>query len=406
METMLLLGIFAGLGWLAYRLIRRRRPKKSLGTDGTGWWYLKAGKAIGPVTIDTLREILIRNPDAATTQVWRSGVEDWALAREVPSLMGAAERPPPIITTPSDPKPAIAAFTALAVGVVIMAICSKIIYDNSASGIGHLTGEFIGGAFLLFLLRLALIRRRTKYSDAAIFVIAALWVAGMNASKGLEFKEAKEALRDVSFQAKPVADVAQQHTSNKFLQFAALALSAAEEASASAKTVYDELEPPLLAKDINPTTATRTELQAYLAALRTAQANATQIVPRVRAIEAQKHEKVKALAKTTGVSDDVQSNFLVGLDEAAAKNLERLERQSASYANLYRALAANCTLLIEQYGRYQVLPDKRIQFADSTATGAYSVNSHAAEAAAKEAQRLFEEAQQMQRMQRTSFASP
>jgi hypothetical protein len=170
--------------------------------------------------------------------------------------------------------------------------------------------------------------------------------------------------------------------------------------------VYDELEPPLLAKDINPATATRTELQAYLAALRTAQANATQIVPRVRAIEAQKHEKVKALAKTTGVSDDVQSNFLVGLDEAAAKNLERLERQSASYANLYRALAANCTLLIEQYGRYQVLPDKRIQFANGTATGAYSVNSHAAEAAAKEAQRLFEEAQQMQRMQRTSFASP
>jgi hypothetical protein len=122
MEMLLLLGILAGLVWL----IRRSRPKKSLGEDGTGWWYLKAGKAIGPVTIDTLREILIHDPDAAIIQVWRSGFADWVLARDVPILTGAAERPPPIITAPLGPRidwsRVLKLWTALAACYVLAAV--------------------------------------------------------------------------------------------------------------------------------------------------------------------------------------------------------------------------------------------------------------------------------------------
>jgi hypothetical protein len=66
MEALVLLGLLAGIVWLLHR---RSNPKKSLEADGTGWWYLKDDRTIGTVTIDTLREILIRDPDAdaATT---------------------------------------------------------------------------------------------------------------------------------------------------------------------------------------------------------------------------------------------------------------------------------------------------------------------------------------------------
>jgi DnaJ-domain-containing protein 1 len=123
MEAILLLGILAAIAWL---LIRRARPRKSLGQDGTGWWYLKAGKAVGPVTLDTLRQILIHDPDAAVIQVWRSGFADWVLARDVPSLVGAAERPPPIVTTPTGPRidwsRVLKLWTALAACYVLAAV--------------------------------------------------------------------------------------------------------------------------------------------------------------------------------------------------------------------------------------------------------------------------------------------
>jgi hypothetical protein len=406
METLLLLGICAALGWLAYRLIRRRRPKKSLGEDGTGWWYLKAGKAVGPVHIETLREVLIHLPEAASTQVWRSGLADWMLAREVPSLMGAAERPPPIITTPSDRTPTVGALVALAAGAGTLLIYSSIIYGNSADGIARLAGQFFGAAFLLWIIRLVFIRRHAKYSTAAIFGIAALSLATSNAAKlgdALEAREAQAALQGGSTDARTVADVAHRHPSNKILQFFASAFAAAEEANAAANKLYDEIEPPILAQDINPATATRVQIRAYLAGLRTAEENATQLVPRVRAISAKKRESVNTLAKKIGVSDDVQSNFLVGLDATAAKEAAQLERQSAARIDLYHALAANFALLMEHFGRYQALPDGRVQFADAAASGAYSANSRAAQAAAEDVQRLFEQGKQSQR---TSFVFP
>jgi hypothetical protein len=286
-----------------------------------------------------------------------------------------------------------------------VAIYSDVIYGNSVSGIARLSGEFVGAAFCWWLLRLLLIRRRTKYSNAVIFIIAALSVVVTNAAKfgaGLDGREAREALRGVNADANAVAEVARKHPSNAFLQFLASALATAEEANAAIKRLDNELEPPLLANDVKPATATRAELRAYLAALKTAETNAAQVMPRVRAIVQQKRDKIEALAKSTGVSDDVKSEFLSSLDDKAAKDLDRLARQYTASATLFHALAANCALLTEYHGRYQVQSDGRILFADSGVIEAYGANSRAAQAAATENERLSEEGK---KAQRTTFTS-
>ena len=53
------------------------------------WYYAKHGERKGPVTIATLRSMMVTGEVAQTDLVWREGMSDWLPAGQVPEISGS-----------------------------------------------------------------------------------------------------------------------------------------------------------------------------------------------------------------------------------------------------------------------------------------------------------------------------
>ena len=68
--------------------------------NGSEWFYLEAGQQRGPVSLESLVDLLRTLPPG--TLVWRDGLVDWMKAEDVPEV-GRQLAPPP-------PRPALSPF--------------------------------------------------------------------------------------------------------------------------------------------------------------------------------------------------------------------------------------------------------------------------------------------------------
>lgn len=70
----------------------------------TQWYYAQGGQQHGPVSIDTLRQLLSQSHVNSGDLVWSEGMNDWTPAARVPGLVMAPAAPAPPPAPPQIPS--------------------------------------------------------------------------------------------------------------------------------------------------------------------------------------------------------------------------------------------------------------------------------------------------------------
>lgn len=62
-------------------------PEPAQTTEESGWYYLVGEKTCGPSTTEQIRSFIASGALPLQTYVFRDGMKDWAMVREVPALL-------------------------------------------------------------------------------------------------------------------------------------------------------------------------------------------------------------------------------------------------------------------------------------------------------------------------------
>jgi hypothetical protein len=135
----------------------------------------------------------------------------------------------------------------------------------------------------------------------------------------------------------------------------AMANKAAIETNAAFEKLSDEIEPPTLSKDINLVTASRSDLEALRRNLKAAEANATTFTSRCVALLRTERDKVENYARSLHVDNDTVSSFLNGVDKRHATITAFNSKMMLARFEFYRAYQNHITVLVEEYGTYNVV---------------------------------------------------
>jgi len=136
-----------------------------------GWFYADGDKPVGPLALDAMVATLRTMSRPESVSVWHESLTDWRAAKDVPQIAAHISRPPPIpkpqsenapvrrpessskdakdATTSKNPRGKVAFFVTLAIALLVAAVVSKLVYDNSGGGIARVAGQFLGAAALL-----------------------------------------------------------------------------------------------------------------------------------------------------------------------------------------------------------------------------------------------------------------
>jgi hypothetical protein len=165
------------------------------------------------------------------------------------------------------------------------------------------------GLLLAASIGVAAIAWQSSYGDAAKEIIAR-WAP----------KQIDEALR--------------RHRSNKILQMIAMATKAANETSAAIEKLSNEAEPPALSKDINLSTASRSDLEDLRRDLKAAEAKATTLMPGVIALIKAERDRVETYALSLHAGKDIVGRFLDDVDKRHAETTSRMLSARADLSRL------------------------------------------------------------------------
>src|SRR5258708_8329639 len=145
---------------------------------------------------------------------------------------------------------------------------------------------------LLFVFRIA--------SSVGVYFLANLG----RQQESIAARESQAALHGIT-DAKQIDEALRQHPSNKSLQLIAMATKAADETSAAIEKLTNEIEQPAISKNINLGTASRSDLEALRRNLKTAEANATTLMPRYIALLKTERDNVGKYALSLHLEKDV-----------------------------------------------------------------------------------------------------
>jgi hypothetical protein len=286
------------------------------------------------------------------------------------------------------------AFLAVLVVVVLAGgYFANQIYGNSTDGIARLFGELIGAWFILGIITWKW--RRSGYTAAIILAVAALSVGLSNAPKLQEAWDAKVALQAIG-DPKHLDDAVSRNPENKMLKLFAIANQLAEGTAAATSKLSNEIEPAALSKDINFSSASRSDLEALLRDLKTAETNATNFVPRQLSLIAAERERVEAAAASLNLDKATVSNFLVGLDKTRGKNATFNSKMMVARSELYRAYQNLVGFLIGEFGSYKVAANGQFIFPKQPTADRYTTAANAMAAAAKRVTDLDAERKQLE----------
>jgi hypothetical protein len=406
-----------------------------------GWFYAENEKICGPMSLEELEKILSIVPDPYNLRVWKAGLSDWTVAgavKEVASLIRtppplpktpdgkqASEiKPPPVHSPPLNKQPAAggvlanaapktskkdsdrrtAFLIALFIVVCIGGILSDYIYDNSADGISYLVGQFIGALLICSLF--AFPARKKTHTAAVVLAVAGVVVLIFNWSKLIESTEGKKAFTAIRTEKKttaPVEQAAEKNPSNVMLQLIAGVKKIAEKTQSEAARLSDEIEPPELSKDINYATATRTDLETFYFALKTAQRNVSAAAPRFAALYREERSEVEKLSHQMNTTDGVRRALLGGVDDKQTRFSIYNSKMMNARGELYSSFADYIAILIEQYDHYKVQPDGRFVFADQSALQRFNNAVNLLNSAAKRVSEVEVEGKQLEKFQQEGW---
>jgi hypothetical protein len=173
-----------------------------------------------------------------------------------------------------------------------------------------------------------------------------------------------------------IDEALRQHPQNKLLQMIAMATRAANETSAAAEKLRNEVEPAAASKDINLATASRGDLEALRRDLKSAEAGTTLFMPRYVALLKTEHDKVETYARSLHADKDTVSGFLDGLDRQHAKATAIASGMASARADYYRAYESYLAVLAGEFGAYKVV-DGQFIFPLQRTVDRYNVAAHA-----------------------------
>jgi hypothetical protein len=201
--------------------------------------------------------------------------------------------------------------------------------------------------------------------------------------------ESQAALQGIT-DPRQIDEALRRHPSNRILQLVAMATRAANETSAAAERLSNEVEPPALSRDVNLGTASRSDLEALRRDLKTAETNAATFLPRYIALTKAERDKVEAYALSLHLEKDTARRFLDGVDQRHAKITDVASRILSARADYYRAFESYVAVLAGEFGSYKVV-DGQFIFPLQRTVDRYLVAAHALTVAAKRVAELEEE---------------
>jgi hypothetical protein len=199
-----------------------------------------------------------------------------------------------------------------------------------------------------------------------------------------------------------IDEVLRQHPSNKFLQVMARANRAANETNTATEKLANEVEPPAIAKAVNLGAASRNELEALRRDLKTAEANATALLPRTTALLKTERADVEKYALALHLEKDTVGRVLDQLDKRHAEMAAFAAKMSSARADYYRAYERYVGVLAAEFGAYKVVNGQFI-FPFQLTVNRYNAAVEAMTVAAKRVAALDEERKSLLKSQASEW---
>jgi len=187
-------------------------------------------------------------------------------------------------------------------------------------------------------------------------------------------REGLAALRGAT-ESGQIDEALRQHPSSKPLQMIAMANKAANETSAAADKLLNQIESPAVPKNPNLGTAARGDLETLRRDLKTAEANADAFMPRYLTLVKAARDRIETYARSLRAENDVVAKFLEGVDTRQAKTTAAMSRLAAARADYYRAYQSYVSVLIGEFGAYKVV-DGQFIFPLQRTVDRYNVAVH------------------------------
>jgi hypothetical protein len=170
----------------------------------------------------------------------------------------------------------------------------------------------------------------------------------------------------------------------------AVATQAANDTSVAIDKLSDEFKPPTLSKDVNSSTASRTDLEALRSELKTAEAHAAAFMPRYIALLKTEHDRVENYAQSPRADRGAVSRALDDIDKRHAKITALISKILLARAEYDRAYDNYLAVLVSNFGSYKVVNGEFI-FALQSTVDRYNVAAQAMTIAANRVAELEEE---------------
>jgi hypothetical protein len=201
----------------------------------------------------------------------------------------------------------------------------------------------------------------------------------------------------------PIDEALRRRPSSKILQMIAMATKAADETSVAAEQLFNDIEPPALAKQPNLGTASRGDLEALRGDLKTAEANASTAMPRCSALIKTERDRIETYVLFLHAGKDVAGRFLNEVDKRHAKTIDVIARLLSARADYYRAYGRYVAVLAGEFGAYKVV-DGQFIFPLQPTVDRYNAAAQAMTAAAKRVTELEAERTQLMASQQQQWA--
>jgi hypothetical protein len=167
-------------------------------------------------------------------------------------------------------------------------------------------------------------------------------------------RDGQAALRGIA-DTSQIDEVLRRLPSNKLLRIMATATKAADETNAALEKLSGEIEPPAISKAGNLVAASQSDLEALRRDLKTAETNATALMPRTSAVLKAERDTIEKYAASIQLGKDTRNRLLDEIDKRHAEIAALASRMSSARADFYRAYQNYVALLVGEFGAYKVV---------------------------------------------------
>jgi hypothetical protein len=214
-------------------------------------------------------------------------------------------------------------------------------------------------------------------------------------------RENQSALQGIA-EPKALDEALRQHPQNKLLQMIAMAAKAANDTDATFDQWSNAIELPSIAKGVTPGAVSRGDLEALQRDLKTAETNATALLPRTTALLKTERDSVEKNARALTTDKDVMGRLMDGVDKHHAELTALTSRLLSARADYYRSYQAYVAVLTSEFGSYRVV-DGQFIFPFQRTVDRYNVAAHAMTETAKRVGELQEETARLVKAQQEGW---